>query len=187
MNIPEEVTFEDAISFAQSLVNQMAAGDISQPEAAEAIASLVKSKESARGFFATYLTSEGTLADHPSPEIIQALQSSPETVAGLLVKNLAMSAAMAVAHRRDNNEEMAQGSDRVRLRTTHLIEKVELPQLREQAEQLRESAVTGEGNYKAFLQRWEYDAQQREVICQALDRVIFATNGENQQDKTQEQ
>lgn len=147
-------------------------GELSQTEAADAIAQLVKTQNGARGFFVTYLTSEGTLADSPSPEVIQALQSSPDTVSELLVKNLAMSAAMAITHRRNNNEEMAQGSDRVRMRTANLIERVELPQVRELALKLRESAVTGEGSYKTFLERWQYDAEQREIIRQIIDRVI---------------
>jgi hypothetical protein len=83
-----------------------------------------------------------------------------------------MSAAMAVTHRRNNNEQMAQGSDQVRSRTARLIEQVELPQVRTLAQQLHESAVTGEGTYKTFLQRWGYDAQQRQVMREALEQVI---------------
>jgi hypothetical protein len=170
--IPESVTFEEAIALTQSLLSQMEASELSQPEVMQAIAQLVKSANGARGFFVTYLTSPGTLADNPSPEVIQALQSSPDTVAELLVKNLAMSAAMAVTHRRNNNEQMAQGSDQVRSRTARLIEQVELPQAREFAQQLHESATTGEGTYKTFLQRWGYDAQQRQVMRSALEQVI---------------
>jgi hypothetical protein len=170
--IPESVTFEEAITLTQSLLSQIATGELSQQAAGDAIAQLVKTENGARGFFVTYLTSEGTLADNPSPEVIQALQSSPDTVAELLVKNLAMSSAMAVTHRRNGDEQNAQGSNRVRSRTTHLIEQVELPQIRKLALALRESAVTGAGTYKTFLHTWGYDAEQRQVICQALDRVI---------------
>lgn len=171
VNIPETVTFEEAIAFTQSLMRQMAAGELSTSESSEAIAQLVKSENGARGFFVTYLTSEGTLADHPSPELIQALQSSPDIVAELLVKNLAMSAAQAVTHRRKGNEEMAQGSDRVRSRTTHLIEQLKLSQVQERSIALQQSAATGEGRYQTFLQRWGYDAQQRQVIGEALEQV----------------
>lgn len=172
MLIPETVTFEEAIAFTQSLLSQMEAGELSQREAGEAIAQLVKTANGARGFFVTYLTSPSPLADNPSPEVIQALQSSSDFVAELLVKNVAMSAAMAVTHRRNGDEQNACRSDRVRSRTTHLIEQVELPQVRELALALRESAVTGAGSYKTFLQTWNYDAEQRQVICQALDQVI---------------
>ena len=171
MSIPESVTFEEAIAFTQSLLNQTAT-DKSQQAIAETIAQLVKSENGARGFFVTYLTSDNPLADNPSPEVVQALQSSPTIVAELLVKNLAMSAAMAISHRRKGNEEMAQGSDRVRSRTTHLINQVKLPQFPELAQALRESAITGEGSYKTFLQRWNYDTEQRQVICQAIAQVI---------------
>ncbi|MEQ9667208.1 hypothetical protein [Coleofasciculus sp. G2-EDA-02] len=172
MDIPEDVTFEDAIALTQSLMTQLSSGELSPVAAADAIAQLVQTKNGARGFFVTYLTAEDSLADHPSPEVIQALQSSPDTVAELLVKNLAMSAAMAITHRRNQNEDMAQGSDRVRIRAIHLIERVNLPQVQEKAVALRESAITGEGNYKAFLERWQYDAEQREIMWQTLDRVI---------------
>jgi hypothetical protein len=170
--MPESVTFEEAIALTQSLLAQLEAGELSQEDVSEAIAQLVKSENGARGFFVTYLTSEGTLADNPSPAVIQALQSSPDTVAELLVKNLAMSAAMAVAHRRNDNEQMAQGSDRVRSRTTNLIKQLKLTQVRELSGQLRESTLTGEGTYKTFLNRWGYDAEQRQVMREALDQVI---------------
>lgn len=171
MIIPESVTFEEAIALTQSLLSQMEAGEISPPEVSDAIVQLVKSENGARGFFVTYLTSEGTLADNPSAEVIQALQSSPDIVAELLVKNLAMSAAQAVTHRRKGNEEMAQRSDRVRSRTTHLIEQLKLPQVQERSLALHESAATGEGSYQTFLQRWGYDAQQRQVISEALEQL----------------
>ena len=172
MNIPESVTFEEAIALTQSLISQMETGELSPQESADAIAQLVNSENGARGFFVTYLTSEGSVADTPSPEVIQALQSSPDIVAELLVKNLAMSAAQAVAHRRNGDEQNAQGSDTVRSRTSRLIERAELPQVRENALALRESTVTGAGLYKTFLHTWGYDAEQRQIICQALDRIL---------------
>jgi len=169
--IPSDITFEQAIALTQSLLSQMATTSLQPTEIEATITGLVKSENGARGFFVTYLTSEQTLADNPSPEVVQALQSSPEIVAELLVKNLAMSAAMAVTHRRRQDEEMARGSDRVRSRTARLIQLVELPTVGELSQRLWESAATGEGSYKAFLQRWGYDAEQRQVICQALGKV----------------
>jgi hypothetical protein len=172
VDIPEDITFEDAIAQTQSLIWQLSSGELSPVDAASAIAQLVQTQNGARGFFVTYLTAEDRLADTPAPEIIQALESAPDTVAELLVKNLAMSTGMAMTHRRNQNEEMAQGSDRVRRRTMHLIERVNLPQVQDKLVALRESAITGQGNYKTFLERWQYDAQQREMIRQTLDRVI---------------
>ncbi|AOY82699.1 hypothetical protein BJP36_25070 [Moorena producens JHB] len=172
MEILETVTFDDAIAFTESIMTKMVTGELTSPEITEAIASLVKTKNGARGFFVTYLTSDSTLADNPSPEVITALESSPEIVAELLVKNLAMSAAMGLKHRRNGKEEMAQGSDRVRSRSANLIKQLNMPSLFDIAQQLRQSALTGVGNYQEFLQRWRYDSDQKQVIHEALSDIL---------------
>jgi uncharacterized membrane protein (DUF441 family) len=59
VSIPESVTFEEAIAFTQSLMSQIEAGEVSPSEIRNAIAQLVKSENGARGFFVTYLTSQG--------------------------------------------------------------------------------------------------------------------------------
>jgi hypothetical protein len=167
-----EITFEQAIALTQSLLSQAEAGE--SPEMAAAITELVKTETGARGFFATYLTSDSAIADNPPTSVIQALQSSPDVVADLLVKNLAMSAAQAVFHRRNHKEDMAEASEQVRQRTTRLIELVSLPAVYDRSTELLESATTGEGSYKAFLERWGYDAEQRQVICKTLQQVNSA-------------
>jgi len=172
IKVPETVTFQQAIALTQSLLSQIEADEISEPEMAAAIALLVKTENGARGFFVTYLTSDASIADNPSTSVIHALQSSPEVVAELLVKNLAMSASQAVFHRANHNEDMAEDSERVRQRTAHLIQLINLPAVYVRAQKLMESAATGEGSYKAFLERWNYDAEQRQVMYQALQQVI---------------
>ena len=170
--VPETVTFEEAIALTQSILDKMQAGELSPDAIAAAISELVKTKNGARGFFVNYLTSESTIADNPSQEVVQALQSNPDTVSELLVKNLAMSAGMAITHRRNDNHQMAQSSDRVRSRTARIIELVKLPQVYQQAKSLLESAITGEGEYKSFLAKWGYDAEQRQVISEELQQIL---------------
>lgn len=171
--VPEAITFEQAIAFTQSLMTQMQAAQISEPDLEATLTDLLSSANGARGFFVTYLTDDCPLADQPSAAVIRALRSAP-TVPELLVKNLAMSSAMAVAHRRNRNEAMAQGSDRVQARTANLIQQVQMAEVREQATQLCQSAATGSGEYAAFLQRWGYDAEQRQVIEQQMQRALGA-------------
>lgn len=174
LEVPEAVTFEQAIALTQALLSQAEAG-VTQPEIATVIAELVKTENGARGFFVTYLTSDLPMADNPSPFVVQALQSNPDVVAELLVKNLAMSAAQAEFHHRNQKEDMAQGSERISRRTARLIELVDLPAVDERGQKLLESAATGEGSYKAFLDRWGYDAHQRQIIYQALKQVLVKT------------
>ncbi|MBW4661578.1 MAG: hypothetical protein KME15_23155 [Drouetiella hepatica Uher 2000/2452] len=169
--VPNPVTFEQAIAITQSLLAAMESG-ISAAQIQSTIADLVHSENGARGFFVTYLTDERLLADEPSTAVVQALQSAPETVAELLVKNLAMSTAMAIAHRRNHNEEMAQGSDRVQRRTTQLIHQVKLSEVSLKAQKLLHSVVTGAGEYQTFLDRWGYDDEQRQRIGEALQPLV---------------
>jgi hypothetical protein len=170
--VPESVTFEDAIALTQSLLEQMSAGRLEDEEIQAAITDLVKTENGARGFFVTYLTDSRPLADNPSNGVIEALKTSPEIVGELLVKNIAMSSAMAVTHRRNNDEENAKGSDSVRQRTANLIQKINSNLVAEELKKMRESAATGEGNYKAFLRRWGYDEEQKQVIQKAISEVM---------------
>lgn len=169
--VPDAITFEQAIDLTHSLLAQMETG-LPESELEATLIKLVSSENGARGFFVTYLTDDRPFADQPSPAVVNALKTSPDIVAELLVKNLAMSTAMIIAHRRNQNEVMASGSDRVQRRTANLMQLVQLPQVSEKATQLHESATTSEGAYKAFLDRWGYDAEQRQAIRQVMERAI---------------
>lgn len=169
--VPEAVSFQQAIELTQSLLEQQSQDTLTEPELQQAIRDLVSSENGARGFFVTYLTDERPLIDSLMPIVVQALPTAPEVVSPLLVKNLAMSTAMAITHRRNQNEALAQGSDLVRSRTTQLLQALQLPQIQEHAQKLGVSIDTGAGDYQAFLQRWEYDVEQRQAIRQALEQA----------------
>jgi hypothetical protein len=172
LQVPESVTFEDAIALTQSFLNNLSAEELDEQEIQTVVTSLVKTENGARGFFVTYLTDDRTLADNPSTGIIEALKSSPEIVDELLVKNLAMSSAMAIAHRRNNDEEAAKGSDSVRQRTANLIKQLQSDLMTNKLKELSKSAATGEGEYQAFLKRWGYDEEQKKVIQKAISDVL---------------
>lgn len=168
----DTLTFEDAIALTQALLAQMQQGTLSEDEIERAIATLVSTENGARGFFVIFLADDTSPADHPSDVIIRALQTSPEIVSELLVKNLAMATAMAIVHNRNDDEEMMAGSQRVRSRTAHLITLLQLPEVLQKAQQLHESAATGVGEYKLFLDRWNYDTEQRQCIRQVMEEII---------------
>lgn len=172
LTVPDAITFEAAIAFTQSLLTHIEQGQLSEAALETTLADLVRSQNGARGFFVTYLTDDRPFADQPPATVVRALRSSPEVVAELLVKNLAMSSAMAITHRRQQNETMAAGSDRVRSRVLGLIQQLQLPLITEKAQQLYASAKTGEGAYQPFLDRWGYDAEQRQAMQDALAQVL---------------
>lgn len=170
--VPESVSFKQAIDISQSLLSQIETREIAESEVTKVISELVKTENGARGFFVTFLTSETSLADNPSSTVVEALRSHPEYVAELLVKNIAMSSAQAVYHRRNQAEDMAQDSERVQRRTAQLIKLVNLPAVSESAQQLLHSITTGEGSYKDFLERWGYDYEQRQAMSKALQHAF---------------
>jgi hypothetical protein len=166
--VPEDVSFQEAIALAQSLLDHMEQGHFSEEEIKQAIAALVATENGARGFFVTYLPDPRPFADHPTSAVIAALETAPGNVTPLMVKNLAMSTAMAIAHRRNQNQELAQGSDQVKTRSARLFKNLQSPQLKTEAQALATTLTTGTGPYEAFLARQHYDQEQQQAIHQAL-------------------
>lgn len=171
------MTFEEAIAYTENLLSRH---DLDESQLESEISELVGTSNGARGFFVCFLTGEWQLADAPSSGIIRALQSEPNAIAELLVKNLAMSTAMAIVHRRNGNVEQAQGSDRVAKRTALLIKKVDLAEVREIALQMQNSASTNKssnigsntGEYLTFFEKWGYDAEQKQAIALVLSNLL---------------
>lgn len=165
------VTFEAAITQSQDLLRAIAEQKLDDQTFAQQVQTLVQTENGARGFFVTYLTVDLPQADQPSPELLVALQTSPEIVSELLVKNLAMSSATAVLHRRQQSPELAKGSDQVRQRTLNLINQLALPPLAPKLLALKTTVTTGQGDYQAFIERWDYDAEQKTAILAAIAQV----------------
>ncbi len=172
LTVPDSVSFADAIALTESFLEQMATGALSEAQIAQVTENLVRTQNGARGFFVTYLSDESPLPDCPSPGIFQGLGSCEEIVSELMVKNLAMSSAMVIAHRRSGDETMAQGSERVRDRSTQIIQTLALPKMQQGIESLLETIRTGTGRYQSFLERWKYDAEQKAAIAKALQAVL---------------
>jgi hypothetical protein len=169
--VPEEVTFEQAIALSQALVDQMAEGAIADDLLEPAIAQLVASENGARGFFVTYLSDERPIAEPPTAAVISGLKTAPAIVAPLMVKNLAMSTAMAIAHRRNQDEALAQGSDRVKARSADILQAIQSNETNAQIHALITSIDTQAGDYAPFLKRWGYDSEQQQAIRQALESL----------------
>ncbi len=172
LSVPENITFEEAIALTQEIMSEMETGQLSEDRIEALIGDLVKSKNGARGFFVSYLTDSRPLADNPSPSIFKALESAPEIVVELLVKNMAMCSAMVVHHQRNQDEETANESKRVRSRTTKLIKSVNIPSLSGNIQELYLATTTSQGDYKDFLKRWGYDTEQLKAIKQAIEPLL---------------
>ncbi len=166
--VPDGLSFQTALSVSQALLDEMEQGNLTEIQIRQAIADLVATENGARGFFVTYLSDPRPLADSPTQVVLDALATSPVVVSPLLVKNLVMSTAMAITHRRNQNEDLAKGSDQVKGRSLKLLQHLTFPELKQQAQELAASLETGKGDYQSFLERWQYDTEQRQAMLQAL-------------------
>jgi hypothetical protein len=162
------ISFEQALQETNNFLDLLSSGTLKEAEIEHIVSLLVKSENGARGFFVNYLTTEQTYADHPSTGILKGLQSSPEIVSELLVKNLAMSTATIVAHHQNGDHDLAQGSQTVQKRTLTLLKELNLPESQLKLAILAETLKTGHGQYQPFLERWGYDQQQKDAIAQIL-------------------
>jgi hypothetical protein len=168
----KSIAFPEAIALTQSLMNEIVENKIAEADLEQTVSSLVNSKNGARGFFVAYLTGELPVADNPSSGIINALQQSPEIVSELLVKNLAMSSAMTIAHLRDNDRDSATSSQTVCQRTANLIKLLNLKSIATKLQELKTTIDSGDGEYRDFLERWGYDTEQKAAIRSSIDPLI---------------
>lgn len=169
LEVSESISFPAAISLTQTLLDRLE--ELDEGEIQATVTDLVASTNGARGFFVAYLSDERSYADQPSVGVLAGLQTAPDLVAELLVKNVAMSTAMILAHQRHDDSTMAANSAKVSRRSANLIQKLQLPQIQTQLQQLSESATTGAGKYVSFLQRWGYDLEQRQKIQQVISEL----------------
>jgi hypothetical protein len=169
----QSLSFPQAIAVTQSLMEKINLNQLSELEIEKEISSLVTSKNGARGFFVAYLTSEMSLADHPSVGVINGLKSAITIVSDLLVKNLAMSSAMAITHTRNHDPNNLKGSQTVSCRTSNLIQQLQLKSLTEELKKLQTTIITGQGDYQDFLANWNYDPEQQQAIQKAITKTLI--------------
>jgi len=106
----------------------------------------------------------------PEPLAMQ-LRAAGAGVVDLTARNLAMSTAMALHHQRQADAAQQAGSERVQARCTELLRLLEPDAVKQRLETLLAAASKGEGDDVAFLDRWGYDAEQRQAIAAAIEAV----------------
>lgn len=170
--IPDNLSFENALQLTETLIDAMATKQLKDNEIEEFITTLVRNTNGARGFFVIYLTTDFSLSDNPSDAVVNALKTSPDIVSELLVKNLTMSSAMALTHRRNNDEEKAKSSEQVSRRTSNLIKQLNIKLIKQKLEEFRQTIINDEGTYKIFLDKWGYDEEQKQIMKSNIDTIL---------------
>ena len=163
---PLQPTFQQAMEITAQWLALWDNGELSDEVLADRVAEMVASRDGARGFFVVSLAGDSPLMDRLPDPVVLALRQAGDGVVDLTARNLAMSTAMALHHRRSGDAGQQGGSERVQLRCTELLRLLEPGAVKERLETLLE-ATDGRGEDVAFLDRWGYDAEQMASIAQA--------------------
>ena len=174
--VPSPCSFEEAMEITQSWLEAWEHGAMMPTDVVPQLTALLSSNEGVRGFFVIFLAGNSPGSDRLDPAIVQGLAQHLPRISSTLVKNLAMSTAMAVHHDRQNALDLAAGSQRVQQRCQALIQALRhcpeaqphLDHLNQELAHLQESLGSSGGTYRGFLERWGYDEGQRQAIRQIL-------------------
>ena len=161
--------FQKAIEFSMLWCKAWEAEEITDEVLAERVSELLESLNGARGFLVIALASDFPLLDRlPDPLLIQ-MRAAGEMMVDLLVKNLAMSTAMAVHHQRKADEKQEASSRRITLRCQEILRLLEPNIVKKRLEVLL-TAIEGRGKDVLFLDKWNYDQEQKlEIASKAND------------------
>jgi hypothetical protein len=191
-------SFPQALAITGQWLELWENGELSDEVLADRVAELVVSRDGGRGFFAVSLAGDSPLLDRLPEPLVLALRAVGAPVVDLCLRNLAMSTAMALHHARSGDPQQQAGSERVASRCTELLRLLDPSQVKQRLETLWAAARAGEASSEgssersgngigdgqaasattssikedqAFLQRWGYDAEQRQAIACALEAV----------------
>jgi hypothetical protein len=160
-------TFQQAMAISAERIGLWDAGELSDEVLADEVGQLVSHRDGARGFFVVSLTADSPLMDRLPEALVSQLRQAGMGVVDLTVRNYLMSTAMAVHHRRQQDQNLLEGSLRVRGRSLDLLAQLDPYLLKEKLDSLMEG-LNGEGEEKNFFDRWNYDDEQRKEIKAAI-------------------
>ena len=160
----QQPTFQQAMEITAAWLQQWDNEEISDEVLADRIGEIVASRDGARGFFVVSLAGDSPLMDRMPDAVAGQLREAGAGVVDLSVRNLAMSTAMALQHRRSGDAAQQAGSERVTVRCTELLRLLNPALVKERLEQLLAASLDNQGEDVAFLEKWGYDSEQRRAI-----------------------
>jgi len=165
----QKPTFKQAMDATMIWCKSWENNEISDEVIADRIGELIKTIDGARGFFVISLSIDCPLMDRLPDALIFQLRSCGELVVDLTVKNLAMSSAMVITHRKNNDAQEIQ-SERIKIRCIELLKLLDSNQVKKRLDVLLE-ATKGNGTDLKFLNKWSYNDEQINAIVESIYEV----------------
>ena len=165
----QKPTFKEAMEATMIWCKSWENDEISDEVISDRIGELIKSLDGARGFFVVSLSIDCPLMDRFPDALIFQLRNSGEMVVDLTVKNLAMSAAMVITHRKNNDPQEIQ-SEKIKIRCIELLKLLDSKLVKKRLDALLD-ATKGDGADLQFFNRWSYSNEQINAISESIYEV----------------
>ena len=158
----KEASFTQAINISAKWCKEWGEDLLSEEVLADRIAELIKKKNGLRGFFAYALSDKDCLLLDKLPfSLIFKFNESGDAVVEIVVKNLIMSSAQIIIHRRDNNHEYQKTSENISDRCKAILRLLETKSVTKSVNQvLRDLDEMG----NSFDNSIKYNSEQKEFI-----------------------
>ena len=158
----KEASFTQAINISAQWCKEWGEDLLSEEVLADRIAELIKTKNGLRGFFAYALSDRDCLLLDKLPfSLIFKLNEVGDAVVEIVVKNLIMSSAQIVIHRRENNHEYEITSENISDRCKAILRLLETKLVTKTVNHIIKN-LDDMGN--GFDSSIKYDAEQKDFI-----------------------
>ena len=158
----KEASFTQAINISAKWCKEWEEGLLSEEVLADRIAELIKSKNGLRGFFAYALSDQDCLLLDKLPfSLIFKLNECGDSVVEIVLKNLIMSSAQIIIHRRENNHAYEITSENISDRCKAILRLLETKLVTKTVKQVLKD-LDNMGN--SFDNSLKYDKEQKEFI-----------------------
>ena len=158
----KEASFTQAINISAQWCKEWGEDLLSEEVLADRIAELTKTRNGLRGFFAYALSDKDCfLLDKLPFSLIYKLNEGGDAVVEIVVKNLIMSSAQIIIHRRDNNHEYEITSENISNRCKGILRLLDTKLVKKNIDQVFKN-LDNMGN--SFDKSTKYDSEQKEFI-----------------------
>ena len=158
----KEASFSQAINISAQWCKQWDEDLLSEEVLADRVAELIKTRNGLRGFFAYALSDKNCFLLEKLPfSLIFKLNEGGDPVTDIVVKNLMMSSAQIIIHRRENNHEYEMASENISDRCKAILRLLETNSVTTSVNQVLRD-LHNMGN--SFDNSIKYDSEQKEFI-----------------------
>ena len=158
----KEASFTQAINISAKWCKEWGEDLLSEEVLADRISELIKTRNGLRGFFAYALSDKDCfLLDKLPFSLIFKLNESGVSVVEIVLKNLIMSSAQIIIHRRDNNHEYEITSENISDRCKAILRLLETKLVTKTVNQIIRN-LDDMGN--SFDNSTKYDLEQKDFI-----------------------